>query len=40
MLIFLGLMGYTPESKADYPERPIKLIVPYAPGGSEDPPGA
>jgi len=36
MLMFMGLMGYTPESKADYPERPIKLIVPYAPGGSSD----
>jgi len=28
--------GSLPEARAEYPERPVKLIVPYAPGGTVD----
>lgn len=32
----LGILAFITLSWADYPDRPIKLIVPYAPGGSSD----
>ena len=32
----LAMLSFTTVSFADYPDRPIKLIVPYAPGGSSD----
>ena len=35
-LLALVSLTFTLPSMADYPERPIKLIVPYAPGGSSD----
>ena len=34
--IFPSLLSFSFSSLADYPDRPIKLIVPYAPGGSSD----
>jgi tripartite-type tricarboxylate transporter receptor subunit TctC len=40
VLLGAGLTGlHTPVMAADYPDRPIKLISPYAPGGIADPVG-
>lgn len=35
-LLALGLTGHSAAQATDYPSRPIKLIVPYAPGGPDD----
>lgn len=35
-LLALGLAGHAAAQATDYPSRPIKLIVPYAPGGPDD----
>jgi tripartite-type tricarboxylate transporter receptor subunit TctC len=32
----IGLTAMAASAAAEYPERPIKLIVPYAAGGSSD----
>ncbi len=36
LIALLGCFTFASPTKAEYPERPIKLIVPYAPGGSSD----
>ncbi|WP_454690761.1 tripartite tricarboxylate transporter substrate binding protein [Achromobacter aloeverae] len=36
LLAILATFAFCSCASADYPERPIKLIVPYAPGGSAD----
>ncbi|WP_256977553.1 tripartite tricarboxylate transporter substrate binding protein [Bordetella genomosp. 10] len=36
LLAILATFAFCTSASADYPERPIKLIVPYAPGGSAD----
>lgn len=36
LMVVLGCTAFVAPSKAEYPDRPIKLIVPYAPGGSSD----
>jgi len=36
LMVVLGCSTFVAPSKAEYPDRPIKLIVPYAPGGSSD----
>ncbi|WP_233235099.1 tripartite tricarboxylate transporter substrate binding protein [Bordetella sp. LUAb4] len=36
LLAFLATLVFCTSAAADYPERPVKLIVPYAPGGSAD----
>jgi len=35
-LLALSLLGLAPWAHADYPDKPITLIVPWAPGGSTD----
>ena len=33
---FLVSFSYTIQAQSDYPNKPIKIIVPYGPGGSTD----
>src|SRR5262249_14909750 len=34
--VFLALVAQAPLAHADYPDRPIRIIVPYTPGGTVD----
>lgn len=34
--ILLAMLGCTPTFAADFPTKPIKIIVPYPPGGGTD----
>lgn len=36
LIAILATFAFCTSASADYPERPIKMIVPYAPGGSAD----
>lgn len=36
LLALLAALAFCTSATAEYPERPVKLIVPYAPGGSAD----
>jgi len=35
-LIFLGVLGGDAEAAGDYPQRPVRIYVPYGPGGAGD----
>ncbi|OZI70946.1 tripartite tricarboxylate transporter substrate binding protein [Bordetella genomosp. 12] len=34
-LLILGLLG-APQARADFPERPVRIVVPFTPGGGTD----
>jgi tripartite-type tricarboxylate transporter receptor subunit TctC len=36
LLLALGLASHAAAQASDYPSRPIKIIIPYAPGGPDD----